>query len=68
MGFISASQGIGCSVVEFSPATREAWVRFPANAGTFEQVILTSMQPREEEISFEIARSTAISGHGRILN
>ena len=25
---------IGGSVVEFSPATREAWVRFPANPGT----------------------------------
>ena len=27
-----AFTSIGGSVVEFSPATREAWVRFPANA------------------------------------
>ena len=47
---ISVFQGIGCSVVEFSPATREAWVRFPANAGSFEHVISTSMQTPEEEI------------------
>ena len=46
----SAFQGIGCSVVEFSPATREARVRFPANAGSFEHVISTSMQTPEEEI------------------
>ena len=29
-----SSPGIGGSVVEFSPATREARVRFPANAAT----------------------------------
>jgi hypothetical protein len=38
-GLFSVFQGIGCSVVEFSPATREARVRFPANAGCFEHVI-----------------------------
>jgi hypothetical protein len=47
---ISVFQGIGCSVVEFSPATREARVRFPANAGSFEHVISTSVQTPEGEI------------------
>ena len=30
--YLSYQQGIGGSVVEFSPATREARARFPANA------------------------------------
>jgi hypothetical protein len=49
-GVNSAFQGIGCSVVEFSPATREARVRFPANARSFEHVISTSIQTPDEEI------------------
>ena len=32
MGHRNGATGIGGSVVEFSPATREARVRFPANA------------------------------------
>ena len=36
------SQGIGGSVVEFSPPTREIRVRFPANAYTFRSVLRVS--------------------------
>ena len=39
---------IGGSVVEFSPATREARVRFPANAAG-SPFVLSSTQPRAEE-------------------
>ena len=39
---------IGGSVVEFSPATREAWVRFPANAAG-SPFVLSSPQPSAEE-------------------
>ena len=39
---------IGGSVVEFSPATREARVRFPANAAG-SPLGLSSTQPRAEE-------------------
>ena len=53
-GVITALQGIGCSVVEFSPATREARVRFPANAGSFEHVISTSIQTPGKEISVRL--------------
>ena len=35
----SKNQGIGGSVVEFSPPTRETRVRFPANAYTFRTVL-----------------------------
>ena len=35
MELVSSSQGTGGSVVEFSPATREARVRFPASASFF---------------------------------
>ena len=33
-------QGIGGSVVEFSPATREARVRFPANVTLFQYSVV----------------------------
>src|SRR4029434_5035093 len=38
----------GGSVGEFSPATREAWVRFPANAAG-SPLGFSSTQPRAEE-------------------